>query len=122
MESTAPSVFDKVVHLTLIDRLGGRHPVRAMEGQSLVEVLQDNEDMLGADCLCISPEGRGQNESHITLPNEYLSRFPAPDQRTLEDVASRITPNSRLASQIIISKDMEDLGIALAENAPYATP
>ena len=104
-----------------------------MEGQTLVEVFQDNEDMLGSDCeyflqlwmyrclckamhcnpltlataysvnaawscemldagLCISPEGRGQNEAHITLPNEYLTRFPPPDQRTLEDVASRITP------------------------------
>lgn len=102
----------------MIDRLGARHPVRALEGQTLVEVLQDNEDTLGSSCksafllfgvichaiecthasriscagLCISPEGRGQNEAHISLPNEYLNRFPPPDRHTLEDVASCITP------------------------------
>lgn len=49
---------------------------------------------MGAEeVMCLSPEGIGKVEAHVTIPNELLQKVPAPqgpDQRALEEIAPNI--------------------------------
>lgn len=123
--SSQPTVYDRMVQVTVIDKEGRRHMFRGLEGQKLVDVLVANEDQLGQEnVLCLSPEGRGVMECHVKVPNEYLTAIPAPnedEQKALTQIAEGMTANSRLASKITLSKGLNDMLVALGDNYPWKT-
>lgn len=125
-ERTAPTVYDKMVQLTIIDGSGRRFPVRGLEGQTVSEVLEADEGPLDvSDFMCLSPEGRGQPECVVTVPNEFTTRIPPPgidEFRQLEQICEHsITSNTRLGSQIVLSKDLNNMLIALSAVLPTHT-
>ncbi|PRW59051.1 NADH:ubiquinone oxidoreductase 22 kDa subunit [Chlorella sorokiniana] len=122
--STAPSVFDKLVQITIVDGQGRRHVLRGVQGQPLTTVLEGHMDTLGEQTLCLSPDGRGVPEAHVKLPTELLAAFPAPagdDARYLQEVAQRgsLDAHSRLGSKVVLSKELDGAVIALGELYPW---
>lgn len=125
-ERASPTVYDRMVQLTVIDGSGRRFPVRGLEGQTVSQVLAADEGPLDvSEFMCLSPEGRGQVECVVTVPNEYTKRIPPPgidEFRQLEQIAEHsITPNTRLGSQIVLSKDINNMLIALGATLPFHT-
>ncbi|KAK9832037.1 hypothetical protein WJX81_000535 [Elliptochloris bilobata] len=121
----APSVFDKMVQLTVIDVEGKRITLRGLEGQLLVEVLAEHSHELGGDqVIGLSPEGRGMLEAHVTVPNEWLALLPPltdEDRRVLEEIAPYVGRNSRLASHVKLTHALNGFNIALGELRPWKT-
>jgi len=124
---TAPSVFDKVINVTIIDRQGLHHTLRGLEGQTLVEVLAANLDTLGDEVVVRSPEGRGAIEAHVKVPNELVFRIPVPrgdDARSLAEVVDSVSfdpQHSRLASKIVLDRSMKGALVALGGHCPWKT-
>ncbi|KAI3438501.1 hypothetical protein D9Q98_000929 [Chlorella vulgaris] len=124
--STAPSVYDKLVQLTVVDLAGRRHVVRGLEGQTVVDLLEGHVDTLGDETLCLSPEGRGARETHIKLPTELMGSFPphsGDDARFLVEIAEpkALDRHSRLGSKVTLSKELEGTVLALAPVYPWKT-
>jgi hypothetical protein len=122
--STQPTVFDKIVQFTIIDKLGRRHTIRGLEGQTIVDVLESRRDTFGDDALALGPEGHGTYEAHIKLPNELLATYPPPqghDNDFLYTVAdqSDLDKHSRLASKVVLTQEMNGAPIALGSLAPW---
>lgn len=107
----------------MVTRDGRRHTIRGLEGQTLADVFAANEDIVGEDAVCLSPEGRGVVESHVFIPQEYLDRLPsdAANRRQIEEVALEPQPNSRLASKIILSRDLHRATVAVGGVQPWKT-
>ncbi|KAL6775701.1 NUOP3 [Auxenochlorella protothecoides x Auxenochlorella symbiontica] len=124
--SAAPSVFDKIVQLTVVDKEGHRHVLRGLEGQTVADVLQGHTDILGEDVLALSPSVPDQLEAHIKIPTELFDTFPAPSDevaRQLTQVAApaSIDIHSRLASNITLSCKTGDILVSLGDLAPWKT-
>eukprot|EP00887_Chlorella_sp_A99_P004617 scaffold4.g4617.t1 len=124
--SSAPSVYDKLIQFTIVDKLGRRHVVRGLEGQSIVDVIAAHSEQLGEDVLCLSPDGRDKWDVHIKVPVELLDRVPLSDRDdviALEQVADpkSLNEHSRLGSKVILSKDLNGTLIAIADNYFWKT-
>jgi len=123
--AATPTVYDKMVQVTVIDKAGRRHPVRGLAGQTLVQALEQQDALDVSDYLCLSPEGRGEWELVVSVPNEFTTRIPAPgedDVKSLEQIAERaITSNTRLGSKIVLNKDLNQMLVALGEAYPWKT-
>lgn len=81
---------------------------------------------MGDDAVARSPEGRGSVEAHVKVPNEMLVKVPAPagdDQAFLSELAdsNSIDVHSRLASRIVLDKDMQGTLVALGKLNPWKT-
>ncbi|KAK9824656.1 hypothetical protein WJX72_012112 [[Myrmecia] bisecta] len=123
-QTTAPTVYDKMIQITVIGKDGHRFPIRGRIGQTVAEVLRENEDTIGEENICLSPEGRNEFEAHIMLPNEFLEHIPhssPQDKKYLEEIAPTITKNSRLGSKVTLTKDLNDMRIALGDLYPWKT-
>lgn len=104
--------------------MGKRHALKGLEGQTLVDIIQDNISALGEDAIARGPEGAGALECHIKIPNELLDIFPEPqgdERRYLSEVGMNIDHRSRLASKIVLDKHLKGALVALSENAPWKT-
>lgn len=122
--ATAPSVYDKLVQLTVVDSEGRRHVVRGTVGQSVVDLLEGHMDTLGEEGICLSPDGRGAREAHIKLPQELLAAFPphtGDDARFLAEVADpgSLDRHSRLGSKVTLSKELDGTVLALGALYPW---
>lgn len=114
------------IEITVIDKDGRRHALRGVTGQNLAELLAAHVDTLGDDAVAGSPEGRGSVEAHVKVPNEMLVKVPAPagdDQVFLSELAGSgtVDVHSRLASRIVLDKDMQGTLVALGELSPWKT-
>ncbi|RHY97381.1 hypothetical protein DYB35_006320 [Aphanomyces astaci] len=136
-------VRDQIVSVTLLDWEGSRHVVQGRVGQSLFEasrlsgldIIQD--DTLGGGGAAYSAirtpeftenlfgEGPASFLSHVVVSNEWVDKLPLPtdrEVRILEDVPEDDwTKNSRLATEIILTKDLEGLVVAVPEAQPIET-
>ncbi|CAL5229354.1 g12665 [Coccomyxa viridis] len=124
---SSPTVFDKLVDILVFDTQGHRHTLRGRQGQTLVELLADNEAIIGEGVVGLSPEGRGIMEALVTVPNDYLEQIPAPDAqdlRALEELSptgAAVSKNARLASKIKLTAALNDVHIALSPLQPWKT-
>jgi len=121
----APTVFDKMIQVTVTDLGGHRHILRGKEGDSLIDLLVKHEEELGGDSVIgLSSEGRGVAEAHVSVANEYLDAIPAPagdDIFALNELAPGYTKNSRLASKVVLSRQFDNLSLALGKINPWRT-
>ncbi|KAF0682566.1 Aste57867_25364 [Aphanomyces stellatus] len=136
-------VRDQIVSVTLLDWEGSRHILQGRVGQSLWEASRlagfdfIKDDSLGGGGAAYSAvrtpefteslfgEGPSSPLSHVVVSNEWVSKLPAPtdrEVRILEDVPEDDwTKNSRLATEIILTKDLDGLVIAVPEAPPVET-
>jgi hypothetical protein len=136
-------VRDSLISVTLLDWEGSRHVIQGRVGQNLHEACRlagldlIKDDSLGGGggkyCAYRTPEftedlfGEGPQSplSHIVISNEWVHKLPAPsarEARILEDVRDgELTENSRLATEIILAKDLDGLVVAVPEAPPFET-
>ena len=101
-------------------RDGVRHDVRGQVGETLANALARGATL--ASAVPVVSVERGP-DAHVYIPDEFLAKMPpldADDVDKLEDVAIDMGKNSRLASQVTLSSELDGLvaavGRAYAEN------
>lgn len=121
--SSAPSIYDRMVQITVVDVYGQRHVLRALTGHTLVDVLQEHSELLGSEEVTESPEGRGVVECVVSVPNEFLEQIPQTKDylQQLRQITPSVTSNCRLGSKIILTKEMNDMQVAMHEVYPWRT-
>ncbi|KDO23459.1 hypothetical protein SPRG_11382 [Saprolegnia parasitica CBS 223.65] len=136
-------VRDHLVAVTLLDYEGSRHIIQGRVGQTLFEACQLSgldivkDDSLGGGGATYSAvrtpefteslfgEGPSSPLSHVVVSNEWVHKLPVPSEREariLEDVPEEdLTKNSRLGTEIILTKDLDGLVVAVPEAPPVET-
>ncbi|KAL0046696.1 hypothetical protein WJX82_007593 [Trebouxia sp. C0006] len=111
------------VQITVVDVYGQRHVLRALTGHTLVDVLQEHSELLGSEEVTESPEGRGVVECVVSVPNEFLEQIPQTKDylQQLRQITPSVTSNCRLGSKIILTKEMNDMQVAMHEVYPWRT-
>lgn len=125
-----PSVFDKIVNLTIIDPSGARRSIPAMVGQTLYSACDMNGVDLGPASVGEVEEkirsstwteplyGEGANSGfdHVLLQggNEGAKAAEPPhtnEMKMLENYwdEDEIFPESRLASMVVVNKKMDGM-------------
>ncbi len=94
------------------DREGGEHELPFHEGDTLMQVLTD-EDLgvraeCGGCCACAT--------CHVYVHPAWLERLPAQDEDEVAmlDEAFEVEPNSRLSCQIQMSPALDGLTVTIA--------
>ena len=99
-------------------RDGVRATIDAREGETLASAMaRDATTRSAAPVMSID---RGP-DAHVLIPDEFLARLPALDaleMDKLEDVAVGPGANSRLASQVTLTKEVDGLVAAIAKLYP----
>ena len=94
------------------DREGGRHELPFQQGDTLMQVLTE-EDLgvraeCGGCCACAT--------CHVYVAPQWLERLPAQsdDEVAMLDLAFGIEANSRLSCQIAMSPALDGLTVTIA--------
>jgi hypothetical protein len=121
-----PTVYEKVVEITVIDSEGKRHVIPGLEGQTVAQLLEQHTDILGPHAVAGSPEGRGCMDAHVKIPNEMLDVIPPPtgdDKAVIEELAdpASLDKHSRLGSRIILSKSLQGAVLSIGDIYPWKT-
>ena len=99
-----------VIHV--IDRVGTRHPLEALEGWRVMEIIRDwtlpIEGICGGACECAT--------CHVFVAPEWLDRLhPASEEEENQlDMVPLTQGNSRLACQILWTPELDGLEVTLA--------
>ena len=99
-------------------RDGVRATIDAREGETLASALARDATMKSS--VPVMSIDRGP-DAHVVIPDEFLKRLPALDaleMDKLEDVAAGLGANSRLASQVTLTKEVDGLVAAIAKVYP----
>ena len=102
-----------MVNITFINRDKTEINVQANIGQTLLDVVKENNiDLIGAcdgNCACGS--------CHVYIDEDTLKKIePATeDEESVLDVVFNIKPNSRLACQVVVNEEMEGARITIPE-------
>ena len=132
----------RAVSLTLVLPDGRtRMPLKALPGSTLASVLLEHaaeipeahsslegEYSHGVSPVGFSPEGRGAADAVVEVPAEVAAANPhaegeagGVERRALEELAEEVKYNSRLASTVVVTENMEGAVIALSKLRPWAT-
>jgi len=110
-EMQDPKSPDEVVNVTFIDRDGNPTPVKGKIGDNLLYLAHrygiEMEGACEASLAC--------STCHVYVKEDYLDQLSEPDEKEddMLDMAPFLQENSRLGCQIILSKDLEGLEVAL---------
>jgi len=129
-----PTVYDRIIHLTFIDTNGARRIVPAYTGDTIHHTAELNGIDIGPSSVggpveaVRSPdwmeplygEGTTTGFDHVVLGGEG-AKFAKPmdysERRCLEQYwdEDEIYPESRLASQIVLTKEMDGMTVFLPD-------
>lgn len=118
-------VVDSIVTIHCIDSAGHRHTLRGLEGQTLADVFASNTDVLGADAVAASPEGRGKVEAHVKVPGEWCGVVGASEGEDDAEVLEALTGgegvdgHSRLGSRVVLGRGMEGMTVSVGGLYPW---
>ena len=100
--------------VTFVAHDGSRHPVDAVEGDSLMRAAVDNgvpgiDADCGGMCACAT--------CHVFVDPEWGARLPAPtpQEEAMLGLAAEQTERSRLACQIVVTAELDGLTVAMPE-------
>ena len=99
-------------------RDGVRATIDAREGETLASALARDATMKSA--VPVMSIDRGP-DAHVVIPDEFLRRLPALDALEMDklvDDAAGLGANSRLASQVTLTKEVDGLVAAIAKVYP----
>lgn len=71
---SAPSVFDSIVHFTIIDTSGKRYTVKGLEGDTLASALEDSPIFGSRDIFTYGP-GLQKQDTHIYVSQDYVPQL-----------------------------------------------
>mmetsp|Transcript_16003 Transcript_16003/g.18087 ORF Transcript_16003/g.18087 Transcript_16003/m.18087 type:complete len:178 (-) Transcript_16003:163-696(-) len=140
--SSTPLVSDITANVTFVNFKGERFTLTGLEGQSLVEVCasHDKESLLedsgsgGGNqsqrvrsstwTEDIYGEGATSNHSHVIIPPEWYTKLPEPTPQEAEllNLLDDISPNSRLGSEVRLTKELDGLLVYIPDPYPCDIP
>mmetsp|Transcript_29277 Transcript_29277/g.70543 ORF Transcript_29277/g.70543 Transcript_29277/m.70543 type:complete len:198 (+) Transcript_29277:81-674(+) len=137
----APTVMDKLISLTIVDPSGARRKINGMVGTTLYEACETNEVELGPATFGGPPinvhserwtepvfgEGPTSGYDHVVLSNTGGATMPPmtpPESKMLEDYwdFDELYPESRLASQIHLTKEMDGMIVYVPDRVDDSNP
>ena len=95
-----------------IDRDGEEHTLEADSGQTLMEVLRDNdlpvEAICGGQCIC--------STCHVYVDEDWEARLVprAADEQVMVEDSGHYQENSRLACQVPYTDELDGIRVTLA--------
>lgn len=99
--------------LIVVDRSGQEHVLKAVDGQSVMEIIRDNglDELLalcGGSCSCAT--------CHVYVDDKFQGQFLplSDDENDLLDSSAHRTAASRLSCQLIISGKGEPIRVSIA--------
>lgn len=106
-----PKSDDEVVNLTYIDREGKRHAVRGKVGDNAMYLAHRFDIPLEGACEA----SLACSTCHVVVDNKSFDTFSEPEEAEddMLDMAPFLEPTSRLACQIILSKELEGMTLTL---------
>jgi 2Fe-2S ferredoxin len=94
------------------DREGGRHELPFQQGDTLMQVLTEDDLGVRAECggCCACAT------CHVYVAPQWLARLPAQsdDEAAMLDLAFGVEANSRLSCQIAMSPALDGLEVTIA--------
>lgn len=99
------------LHITFITKDGTASTIEVAEGDNLLDIAQahnfDMEGACGGLCAC--------STCHIIVDPEFYDEIPEPsdDENDMLDLAFGLTETSRLGCQVVMTKELDGLRIAL---------
>ncbi|GMH41001.1 hypothetical protein BSKO_08911 [Bryopsis sp. KO-2023] len=119
------AVYDHLVEITVLDLEGVRHPIRGLKGQSLSDLLLEHPE-LSEGVVAPTPSGKGALDAHVLVAQEYLKKMPeksfVENEDLIELADDHIASNSRLASAVKLSPEMQGLTVAMGKIGFFNTP
>jgi hypothetical protein len=100
---------------------GVRHKLKGKIGKTLAQALAESNDPTLAGVVPEVSMRQGP-DTHVSLPGDVLALMPelTVDESTLlEDIAENPGPISRMASQVVLRKELDGMSVAVAPNRPY---
>ena len=100
---------------------GVRHKLKGKIGKTLAQALAESNDPALENVV---PEVslRQGPDTHVSLPGDVLALMPELDfegETLLKDIAESPGPISRMASQVVLSKELDGKSVAIALNRPF---
>lgn len=124
--ASAPTVFDKMVQIFVIDKSGNRHTVRGLEGESLATTLAES-GQFPQDVFMPHPYDPAYPTCHLYVQGDYLQRVnglsadeQAEQQRIIEHhVRGKARDNSRMGYYIKLAPTLNGMTVALGDMEPW---
>jgi len=104
-----------VPRVTFVERGGKRHVIDAPSGKSLLDIAREHGvDIEGACDGCLSC-----TTCHVIVEEEFFDLLlPASeDEEDMLDLASGLTPTSRLGCQVVMSEELDGLVVHLPDES-----
>lgn len=114
-----PAAIDSIDITVVLE--GVRHKLKGKIGKTLAQALAESNDPALEEVV---PEVslRQGPDTHVSLPPDIVKMLPELDlaeATLLEDIAENPGPISRMASQVVLSAEMNGMAVAVAPNRPY---
>lgn len=99
------------LHVTFITKDGKQHEFEVAEGDNILDIAQaynlDMEGACGGSCAC--------STCHVIIDPEFYDEIPEPDddENDMLDLAFGLTETSRLGCQIVMTKELDGIRVAL---------
>ncbi|ODV80480.1 ferredoxin [Suhomyces tanzawaensis NRRL Y-17324] len=99
------------LHCTIITKDGKQFTYEVAEGDNILDIAQahnlDMEGACGGSCAC--------STCHVVVDPEFYDEIPEPDddENDMLDLAFGLTETSRLGCQIIMTKKLDGIRVAL---------
>eukprot|EP00539_Tryblionella_compressa_P001355 CAMPEP_0178746102 /NCGR_PEP_ID=MMETSP0744-20121128/7637_1 /TAXON_ID=913974 /ORGANISM="Nitzschia punctata, Strain CCMP561" /LENGTH=178 /DNA_ID=CAMNT_0020399305 /DNA_START=49 /DNA_END=585 /DNA_ORIENTATION=- len=138
---SAPTVFDKMISLTIVDPSGARRKINGMIGTTLYEACETNEVELGPMTTGgpsesvhserwtepVFGEGPTSGYDHVVLSGPGVNTatpMTRSESRMLEDYwdFDEVFPESRLASMITLTKQMDGMIVYVPPRVDDSNP
>ena len=100
------------LHIRVVDHQGVEHRPPALEGWSVMEIVRDAGLPLKGECdgalQCVT--------CHVYVDPTWYDRLPSrgPTEEARLRAAPALQPTSRLSCQILMSPELDGLGVTLA--------
>ena len=116
----SPRLPRRSIDITVVIE-GVRHKLKGKIGKSLAQALAESNDPV---LQSVVPEVslRQGPDTHVSLPGDVLALMPELDfegETLLKDIAENPGPISRMASQVVLSKALDGMSVAIAANRPF---
>mmetsp|Transcript_105390 Transcript_105390/g.157777 ORF Transcript_105390/g.157777 Transcript_105390/m.157777 type:complete len:171 (+) Transcript_105390:83-595(+) len=137
----APTVFDKLISLTIVDPGGARKKIPGMVGTTLYEACEANEVELGPVNMCgpaeivhserwtepVFGDGPTSGYDHVVLNGAGAEAAPpvtTAEKKMLEDYweFDEIFPESRLACMVQLTKEMDGMIVFVPHRLDDSNP
>mmetsp|Transcript_3987 Transcript_3987/g.4451 ORF Transcript_3987/g.4451 Transcript_3987/m.4451 type:complete len:185 (+) Transcript_3987:66-620(+) len=138
---TTPSIFEKIISLTIVDPSGARRKINGMVGKSLYEACETNEVELGPLTIGgpfeivhseewtepVFGSGPTSGYDHVIVSGPGVNTatpMTRSESRMIEDYwdFDEVFPESRLASMITLTKQMDGMIVYVPPRVDDSNP